>query len=134
MKARLYLNLDDVEQKKELKRCLKAVDYLLALQEIQQEIFRPARKHGYSNENINDFVFDRLSKYEQTELERKKMDLKEFQLNLRDEKQKQYAKELEEKMCQVRFEIVPNGEELIGLLEDKFIDILRDREIDFQDL
>jgi predicted HTH domain antitoxin len=134
MKARLILDLDNPEQKKEHTRCLKSLDYMLALEEIQQEIFRPARKHLYREENINDLVLDRLSKAEKTELELRKMELQEFQQNLRDEKQKDYAKDLEERLSQVRLETTPTGVELIGLLEDKFYEILRERKIDFEDL
>jgi len=36
----------------------KAMDYKLALQEVHTEVFRPARKHGYSNPKIQDLLTD----------------------------------------------------------------------------
>ena len=39
-------------EKAELKRMMKATDAYIALWEIAQQVFRPARKHGYSQPNI----------------------------------------------------------------------------------
>lgn len=52
MKAKLEFDLEDVEDERSLKRALKANDYELALYEMQQKVFRPARKHGYGDASI----------------------------------------------------------------------------------
>ena len=47
-KAILEFNLDDLEDNIEFIRCTKAFDLECCLQDIRSELFRPARKHGYS--------------------------------------------------------------------------------------
>jgi hypothetical protein len=83
MKATLNFDLEDPQDKIELERALKAIDAFLVLREIQQQIFRPARKHGYSNKTLRDLV-----------------------------------------------EGNDKAVELIGLLEDRFIELLQEYELD----
>jgi hypothetical protein len=42
------------EVQEEVQTALKAGDYLRALQDIRNEIFRPARKHGYPDGQLRD--------------------------------------------------------------------------------
>ena len=53
MKAILEFNLDDQEDKVALDRALTADKAYSALSNIAQEIFRPARKHGYNDKELN---------------------------------------------------------------------------------
>jgi len=50
MKANLEFNLPEDDM--EFKQASKAGAAFAALDDIKNEIFRPARKHGYSDENI----------------------------------------------------------------------------------
>ena len=50
MKATLTFNLP--EEQEEFDTAVKAADYKIALWDIAQDIFRPARKHGYPNEAV----------------------------------------------------------------------------------
>lgn len=91
MKATLEFNLPEEQEKFET--AVKALDYRIALWDIAQEIFRPARKHGYADERV-------------------------------------------QKLLQTIDECVSTGMEdgqgtdLIGLLEEKFYEILRERNIE----
>lgn len=40
------------EEQREFQDAVKASDYYLALWDVSQEVFRPARKHGYSDSEI----------------------------------------------------------------------------------
>ena len=53
-KATLTFNLDDPEDKANFKKAANANEAYLALWSIAQEIFRPARKHGYSGAQLNE--------------------------------------------------------------------------------
>ena len=53
---RAYLSFNLPEDKEDFETASKAINYKLALFEIQQEIFRPARKHGYSDEHLHNLV------------------------------------------------------------------------------
>jgi hypothetical protein len=56
-KAVLRFNLDDFSEEKAFKRAVKSTDAYLVLHSIANEIFRPARKHGYSgNEFLNKLI------------------------------------------------------------------------------
>lgn len=44
------------EDKEELEHAQRGYDYYLALIEISQRIFRPARKHGYSDPAMNELL------------------------------------------------------------------------------
>ena len=46
----------DTHEKEELLLMLKANEMALSLFDIQQEIFRPVRKHGYKEKEINDLI------------------------------------------------------------------------------
>jgi len=84
MKSKLEFDLDSSEDRANLNRCLKSQDLVFALNEILLQVFRPARKHGYSEDGLQN---------------------------------------LDEKTAAI-----------IGLLEDKFHDILKDYSIDLEDL
>jgi hypothetical protein len=51
MKATLEFDLQ--EEKRELMKALKGADCYSVLYDIGQELFRPARKHGYSGGDLN---------------------------------------------------------------------------------
>lgn len=53
MKAVLKFDLTDSDQVSAFHRAVNASAAYAALWEISQEIFRPARKHGYSDPQIN---------------------------------------------------------------------------------
>ncbi len=46
----------DHELEEKLRRSLNADKYLAALNEIAQDIFRPARKHGYPDQKIQELL------------------------------------------------------------------------------
>lgn len=50
-----FANLDP-DEKQEIIVMLRAQDLLLAIDDVALEVFRPARKHGYSDPEINDAV------------------------------------------------------------------------------
>jgi len=50
-----FVNFDECE-KEEAIDMIKARDMKIALWDIAQEIFRPARKHGYSNSKVQDLL------------------------------------------------------------------------------
>jgi len=56
MKAILEFNLDEPEDKRKFDIANKAEDMQIALWDIAQEIFRPARKHGYPDAEIQDLL------------------------------------------------------------------------------
>lgn len=56
MIANLKFDLEDPDDRAAHKRCISATDAYLALWELQQEIFRPARKHGYDDLEINELL------------------------------------------------------------------------------
>ncbi len=51
MKAILEYNLP--EDQEDFTRATKALDMELALWDIANEVFRPARKHGYADQELN---------------------------------------------------------------------------------
>jgi hypothetical protein len=57
MKAVLEFNLPEEQQ--EFTHATKAIDYYIALEEIRNEVFRPARKHGYSSPLIEKAIEQR---------------------------------------------------------------------------
>lgn len=81
---KVTLNYNLPEEQEEFKRAIEGMDAHLCLWDIAQDIFRPARKHGYPDSEI--------------------------------------SKLLEK--------IGDDGSELIGILESRFYDILRSRNID----
>lgn len=54
MKSTLEFNLP--EEREEFQLALKGSSMSIALSEIANEIFRPARKHGYPDKELNDLV------------------------------------------------------------------------------
>lgn len=54
MKAILEYNLP--EEDEEFQRALKAIDMHLALWDIANDVFRPARKYGYDDEELNNLA------------------------------------------------------------------------------
>lgn len=55
-KATLEFDLNEIDDQKEFRRAINATKAYLALHAIANEIFRPARKHGYSDEKINQLI------------------------------------------------------------------------------
>lgn len=85
--VQITFTLEDFHEEAALMRTLKADKAYRCLHEICHEIFRPARKHGYSDQKLNEAV-------ENPDLEHV---------------------------------------EIIGLLEEKFYEILRDNEVSLED-
>lgn len=54
MKSTLEFNLP--EEREEFQLALKGSSMSIALSEIANEIFRPARKHGFPDKELNDLV------------------------------------------------------------------------------
>lgn len=52
MKGTLTFNLTDNDERDQFELAAKAQDLHLALWDIRQQIFRPARKHGYEDREI----------------------------------------------------------------------------------
>lgn len=46
------IEFDNDTESEQLDRALKADEFVFALEEISNEVFRPARKHGYQDEEI----------------------------------------------------------------------------------
>ena len=55
-KGILEFNLDEPYAQEEMETALKAMTYKSVLSEIQNEVFRPARKHGYPDRNIEELI------------------------------------------------------------------------------
>lgn len=89
---------NEPELESRLRRALNADRYLMALSDIQQEIFRPARKHGYSDPHIAEAL---------AHADENQVIVNEAGVDYK----------------------VGAGTELISLLEDKFLEILRDNSI-----
>ncbi len=53
--AILKFNLNDPDDRDSFKQATKANNMALALWEMRQQIFRPARKHGYPDSRLADF-------------------------------------------------------------------------------
>jgi hypothetical protein len=53
-KVTLEFNLP--EENEEFKACCNAASYVSALNNVRQELFRPARKHGYTDRQISDLL------------------------------------------------------------------------------
>lgn len=104
MKATLTFNLP--EEKEQFDMCLKGGDSHSALFEISNEVFRPARKHGYPDHDIH-FLLESLNKLVED-------------LHAKGELPKtwptdQYGPQ--------------NATDLIGLLESKFYNILQSQDV-----
>jgi len=56
MKVNLNLEFDMPEEREDFNRYAKALDLAEALYETRQRVFRPARKHGYSDRKIQDLL------------------------------------------------------------------------------
>ena len=56
MKVYLSFNDNSEEDKMKLKDMMQATKMSCALHDVGQEIFRPARKHGYNDSNINELI------------------------------------------------------------------------------
>lgn len=58
MKSELKFEYDteDYQDKLEIKRIMKSQEVFTALHEVGEKIFRPARKHGYSDEKLRDLL------------------------------------------------------------------------------
>lgn len=89
----VILTFDRTEQEYEFNCALKGMDYKFALQDIANEVFRPARKHGYGDSEIQSCI----------ETINKKLDDTDY------------------------------VERLVALLEQKFYDILNERNLNIHD-
>lgn len=56
MKATLTFNLDEADEREAHIRAIKSTNAYLAIMAIRDEIFRPARKHGYSDTELRSRV------------------------------------------------------------------------------
>jgi hypothetical protein len=97
MKITIEIDGDDGDDEARILRMLNADRLHGALHEIREEIFRPARKHGYEDKGIND-AFNAANTTSVT----------------------------------VDGEQEGAGAELIGLLEDKFHEILRNSRVELE--
>lgn len=106
MKATLEFDLP--EDKDDLLLALNATKYTIALDEIGNQVFRPARKHGYSNPLVQTLI-DKLNDLVETlpteVLQEKGWPVSEYQQPL-------------------------NAIDLIALLEKMYYDILQDNTIE----
>jgi len=98
MKAILEFNLDEREDSMNHKRAIKATDAFIALQAIADQIFRPARKHGYGDKRLNELI----------ETSREIIGGDGCETHL--------------------------GSEIISVLEDRFYKILKDLDVNLDDL
>lgn len=134
MKAILKLDLSKPEQRKEHNRCLKSLDYLLALSDVGEEVFRPARKYGYDCEKLNALLDNKLSDEEEEVLEKAQLELSSFVLqNLRNKDRMDKIYNLREKISKANQD-KPDNREIVSVLEERFYDILSGRGVDFDDL
>lgn len=84
-KASLRFDLEDHHDRLAHKRAISATDAYLALNSIANDIFRPARKHGYNDERLRDAYEDeRISKIIGLLEEKFYEILKEHNVNLDD--------------------------------------------------
>jgi len=60
VKGQLKFDLEDFYDRKKLNRCLDVDKVYCSLDEIGNEVFRPARKHGYHEKKIND-LFNKIN-------------------------------------------------------------------------
>lgn len=51
--AKVTLEFDPIEDSEALEAAMNAEKYKLALWDISQQVFRPHRKHGYPDEQLN---------------------------------------------------------------------------------
>jgi len=56
MKGKLEFDLDEPSDRLAHKRCVSATDAYIALHEIANKVFRPARKHGYDDKRLNELM------------------------------------------------------------------------------
>ena len=56
MKAILTFNLSNEDDNYKYKACMQGVKAKLALWDISQEVLRPTRKHGYSDQELQDLI------------------------------------------------------------------------------
>jgi len=54
--GKLEYNLEEPHSKKAFRRASSADDAYIALHQIANEVFRPARKHGYADEEIAEMI------------------------------------------------------------------------------
>lgn len=56
MKATLTFNLSEPDEQQAHRRAVNSLNAYLALHEIGEHIFRPARKHGYADQGIQQYL------------------------------------------------------------------------------
>ncbi len=76
-KATLTFNLDDPCDRENFELTLRARELEMALHEVREKIFRPARKHGYEDLKLNklfedcspDFIYELETKFNEILIE-----------------------------------------------------------------
>lgn len=101
-KVTIQFKVEDAEDEQQVRRCMNASAVYGAIHEIGQEVFRPARKHGYSDRSIQNLIckLDKL------------------------------ANEDEGIPADAENPDVKNATDLIRMLEEKFYQILREHEVE----
>lgn len=97
-KAILEFNLDEPQDVNAHKRAVSATDVYIALFTMTNELFRPARKHGYDDPNLNNLL--------------------ETSGTYKDEDGHE---------CSI-------GHEIVSKLEEKFYEILKEYNVDMENL
>lgn len=80
MKAKLEFDLNDPYDKSEHRRCVNSTNAYLALREISDKVFRPARKHGYGIVELDNVDEDIIGKLEEIFIDI----LTEYDINFND--------------------------------------------------
>jgi len=55
-KAKIEFDLENIEDRALHKKMISVEDVYIALNDIANEIFRPARKHGYKDSHVNECI------------------------------------------------------------------------------
>lgn len=111
LKASIEFNLQDCDVQKDFERMISSHRVYSVLYRLRNEVFRPARKHGYSDKNINLLIYNSGG---------------HDSLEINKDTKFVSVEEMEDKLD----EYYNNGEALIGLLEKKYSEILAEESID----
>lgn len=77
-----FMGETTTEVQDEVQTALKAGDYLRALQDVREEILRPARKHGYPDSRLQELCADKKVREAISLLEEKFSDLmREYEID-----------------------------------------------------
>lgn len=111
VKASLEFDLNDSDAQRDFAMMVSSKRVYKTLYRIRQEIFRPARKHGYSDKKIS-LLLENSGGHDSFEID------KNTKFVTKDEMDKDNDK------------YYGNGEALIGLLEEKYSEILEEESVD----